>query len=156
MGIDAGSNFAGLAALKDDGTLRHQVIHPTGAMPNRLVQLRRFSRDWFASIADDGCFRVVIERPVARGTKNSATLLGAYGVLVESVRSMFDAPIDVLASAQWKRIACGSGAAKDWDVMACAKLLGYDGPSQDAAVAVCCADAARVLEADPTQIKAAA
>lgn len=156
VGIDTGSNFAGLAGIKNDGTIRHQVIHPTGDFPNRFVQIREHTRHWLQQIADDGCSLVVIERPVARGTKNSGTLLGAYGVIVESVRSMLDAPIEILASAQWKRIACGHGAAQPDRVFSTAAGLGYGGKSMDAAVAVCCAEAARILDGDPSKLRAAA
>lgn len=150
IGIDPGSRIAGLASLTETGDLKTQTIHPTGHPEDRLVQLRRLTRQWLTFAADEGAFCVVVEQP---GTRyGGATLLAAYGVMVEAARSMLpDTPLMALPSARWKLLALGRGNAKKADVMAGARLLGYTGASQDAADATVMADAARVLFAQSTR-----
>ena len=143
VGIDPGSRAAGLAAMHEDGSLRHITFHENGELPDRLVRLRANVRSWLAPFADIGCWCCVIEQP---GTRfGGATLLASYGVCVEAARSVLQCPVLTLPSAQWKREALGNGAAKKTDVMDAARLLGYRFSDQDSADAICMADAARVL-----------
>lgn len=146
VGIDPGSRAAGLATMREDGSLRHITLHATGDLPDRLVWLRSEARQWLAPVADEGAWCCVIEQP---GTRfGGASLLAAYGVLVEAARSVLRCPVMTLPSAQWKKSALGNGAAKKHDVMVAARLLGYRFSDQDTADAICMADCARVLSED--------
>lgn len=144
IGIDPGSRSIGLAAINDDGELRHQAYHVGGEVPDRLVRIRRYVRRWVQALADEGVWNVVIEQP---GTRfGGAVLLGSFGVILEATRSVLPRTVvHELTSASWKRIALGDGAAKKPDVMKRARELGYTGSWQDVADAVCIAEAARVL-----------
>ena len=143
VGADPASVKAGLAAISESGEIHTFATNLRGTMPERLAALRRETLAFLAPIVDDGAWCAVIERP---GTRHGgATLLGAYGVIVEAFQSSLKCPVLTLASAEWKRHAIGKGNAKDRDIDVAARLLGYTGASHDVAVAVCCADAARTL-----------
>lgn len=158
IGIDPASVNVGLAAIREDGELRHQSLHATGEFEDRYVWLRGEVRRWLTPFADDGIWNVVIERPVTRGhgsTGSGAVLLGAFGVIVEATRSMLpNTIVQTLTDAQWKSHAL-TGRAKKADIFVGARLLGYDGSSQDVADAICIADAARVLAAGHVRGEAA-
>lgn len=143
VGVDAGSNHAGLAAIHETGIVRHTLIEPKGDLPCRLVLLRRGARHFLSSLAEDGAWACVIERPNTR--HGGVTLLAAYGVLMEAARSSLRCPVLDVASAAWKARSVGHGRATVGQVRARALELGYDGPSEDVCVAVCCADTARLL-----------
>lgn len=144
VGIDPASRAAGLATMREDGSLQHTTILVRATeLPDRLVELRARVRTWLTPVADVGAWCCVIEQPGVRFA--TPTLLAAYGVCVEAARSVLRCPVMTPSSAQWKKLALGNGAAKKHDVMAAAHLLGYTGGDQDAADAICMADAARVM-----------
>lgn len=144
LGFDPSSRQVGMAALHENGDLRHQALHATGDVADRFVWLRGEIRSWVAPYADMGVMCVVIEDPATHLA--GSTLRASLGVVLEAVRSMLpNTAVHVLKSTEVKRRALGNGAGKKADLMAGARLLGYTGASQDVADAVCCADAARVL-----------
>lgn len=143
VGIDPASGTTGLAAISETGALKHQAVHLNGDLPDRLVNLRTIARRWLASIAEEGAWCCVVERPST--VHGGASLFASYGVLIEAARSSLACPVIVLGTGEWKRHACGNGAAKKPDVMAMAVGLGYEGGLQDVADALGCAVAARVL-----------
>lgn len=144
VGIDPSSRAVGLAAIHENGGLRHRSIHATGDVADRFVWLRREIRGWLAPFADDGVWCVVIEDPAMHLA--GSTLRASLGVVLEAARSILPTTaIHVLKSKQIKRQAFGDGAGNKDDLMAAARLLGYEGFGQDAADAVCCADVARIL-----------
>jgi Holliday junction resolvasome RuvABC endonuclease subunit len=146
IGLDPSSRSTGIAAMHEDGTLKHVTLHETGELPDRLVRLRAAVRSWLTPYAELGAWCAVVEDP---GTRHGGTALGAaYGVCTEAARSVLACPVMTLRSGQWKRLALGNGAAKKPDVMAGARLLGYQFNDQDAADAIVMADCARVLTED--------
>lgn len=146
IGVDPSSVRVGLAAIHENGELRHQVLHATGDVADRFVWLRSEIRRWLTPYADMGVMCVVIEDPDMHLA--GSVVRASLGVVLEATRSMLpDTVVHVLKSTEVKRHALGNGAGKKADLMAGARLLGYAGSSQDAADAVCCADAARVLTA---------
>lgn len=146
VGIDPGSRDAGLAALHENGDLRTLPLHATGEFPSRLDTLYETAVGWLSDIGDEGSWCCVIERPIARGTRNSNVLLASFGVLMLAARRTLACPILDLASASWKAAVCENGGrAKEEHVTARALQLGYTGANHDVAVAVCCAATARQL-----------
>lgn len=146
IGIDPSSVRVGLAALHENGELRHQALHATGTVPHRFVWLRQEVRRWLTPYADMGVMCVVIEDPAHH--QAGSVLRASLGVVLEAAQSMLpDTAVHVLKSTEVKLAALGNGAGKKADLMAGARLLGYMGDSQDVADAVVCADAARVLTA---------
>ena len=147
IGIDPASSQAGLAAFDETGTLLTHEIQVRGQMPDRLVQLRQEARAWLSPLADQGAWCAVVERPSTR--HGGATLLGAYGVMVEVAASVLACPVLTLVPTEIDGpagvAAPTRGVNRKARTMARARTLGYTGDSQDIADAVVCAEAARVL-----------
>ena len=147
LGLDPSSRAVGLAAIHETGELHHHLLTaPGNVVADRFVWLRREIRQWITPFADTGVMCAVIEDPAMHLA--GSTLRASLGVVLEAVRSILpNTAIHVLKSTEIKRHALGNGAGKKRDLMTGARLLGYDGDSQDVADAICCADAARVLTA---------
>lgn len=144
LGVDPSSQRVGLAAIHENGDLAVASLHARGDVADRFVELRASIRRWIVPFADHGVWCVVIEDPATH--QAGSTLRASLGVCLEAVRSALpNTAVHVLKSTEVKRIALGDGAGKKADLMVGARLLGYQGSSQDIADAVCCADAARVL-----------
>lgn len=147
VGLDPASIKAGVAAINDHtGEVRTHEIHVRGReFARRYVDLRVALRLFLRPIADDGAWCCVVERP--KTSRSGATLGGAFGVAMEAAASILDCPVidlgpqEIDGHAHVKKIR---GARKEC-TRARALTLGYAGPSQDVADAVCAAQAARVL-----------
>src|SRR5690606_25457237 len=82
VGIDPSSRHVGLAALHEDGTLKHQALHATGDPADRFVWLRAEIRRWLTPYADHGIWCAVIEDPAMHLA--GSTLRASLGVAMEA------------------------------------------------------------------------
>lgn len=149
VGVDPASTKAAVAAINDTtGEIRHTAIHVKGReFARRYVDLRIAIRLFLTPIADDGVWCCVVERP--KTTRAGATLIGAYGVAMEAAASILPngavhdlGPQEIDGHAGVKKVPGGDRKAL---TRARARILGYQGDSQDVADAVVCAAAAREL-----------
>lgn len=143
LGIDPSTQKIAVSGLDESGEVSHQVFR----VPDDVVGARRLRyirtllhvelKQW------QDVAVIVVEipwAPRARGT--SFALLASAAVLMESAQAAHHGAVVLdLQTAVWKELSIGRGGASKEDVMAHALGLGLEVDDQDAADALCMAQA---------------
>jgi Holliday junction resolvasome RuvABC endonuclease subunit len=142
LGIDPGSRRTAVSGLTDAGAVTSRVL----AIPADLRGARRLvhARNVLAAhLAEHRDVAVVAVEIPWGGARSSFVLLSLAGVILEAAQTAHPGAVVLeLTTGEWKRETVGHGAATKEAVLEHAHGIGLVGDDQDAADALCMAQAA--------------